>query len=67
MPVLGTKKYIVTVRQGRIKPQGGVEGWLDRRYTVYAKTSRGARSAVKSAGIRGEVVEAKLGGSDVER
>ncbi len=57
MPPLKTKKYIVTVRQGRIKPRGGVEGWLDRRFTVYAKSSSGAKSAVKSAGTRGTIIK----------
>jgi len=62
MPAIGTKKYIVTVRQGRIMPRGGVEGWLDRGYTVYAKTSRGARSSIKNAGIRGSIIKVELGG-----
>ena len=57
MAVRGTHKYIVTVRQGRIKPRGGVEGWLDRHYTVYAKSSRGARSSIKSSGIAGQVIK----------
>jgi len=62
MPALGTKQYIVTVRQGRIKPRGGVEGWLDRNYTVYAKTSRGAKSSITNAGIRGSIIKVELGG-----
>jgi len=62
MPTIGTKKYYVTVRQGRIKPRGGVENWLDRRYTVYAKTSRGAKTSVKNAGIKGSIIKVELGG-----
>lgn len=62
MPTLGTKKYIVTVRQGRIKPRGGVEGWLDRSFTIFAKSGRGARSAVKSAGTRGTIIKVERGG-----
>lgn len=57
MPARGTRKYQVTVRQGRIKPRGGVEGWLDRTYTVYAKSSRGAKSSIKRAGIRGTIIK----------
>lgn len=52
-------KYIVTVRQGRIKPKGGVEGWFDRNYTVYAKSSRGAKSSIRSSGIKGEIINVK--------
>jgi len=62
MPARGYTKYVVVVRQGRIKPRGGVEGWLDRNFTVFAKSSRGARSAIKSAGIRGTIIEVERGG-----
>ena len=57
MPQPGTHKYEVLVRQGRIKPRGGVEGWFDRNYTVYAKSTRGARSSIRNAGIKGRVIE----------
>ena len=57
MLIAGTHKYIVVVRQGRIHPRGGVEGWLDKRYTIYAKSSRGAKSAIKDAGIHGQIID----------
>ena len=57
MASVGTHKYVVTVRQGRIKPRGGVEGWLDRHYTVYAKSSRGARASIKKSGTRGQIIK----------
>lgn len=59
MPPLNTRKYKVTVRQGRIHPRGGVEGWFDRTYTVYAKSTRGAKASVKSAGIKGTIIKAE--------
>ena len=62
MAGIGTKKYLVTVRQGRIKPRGGVEGWFDRVYTIYAKSSRGAKSAIKNAGIKGRIIKVESGG-----
>ena len=61
MAELTRKKYIVTVRQGKIKPKGGIEGWLDRNYTIYAKTTRSAKSAIKDAGIRGRIIDVQLG------
>ena len=62
MPSLGTKKYTVIVRQGKIKPRGGVENWLDRNYDVYAKTSAGAKRVVKDAGIHGVIIGVEKGG-----
>ena len=52
-----TKKYVVIVTKGTIKPRGGVEAPFTRTFTVRAKTAKSAVKAVRDAGIPADRVE----------
>lgn len=62
MAALKNKKYIVTVRQKVLLPHRKKPDDIDRDYTVYAKTSRGAKSSIRNAGIKGRIINVRLRG-----
>jgi len=53
------RKFIVTLRQKIKVPFRSKEETIDRQFTIYAKTKRGALSSIRSAGHKGTVVEIK--------
>lgn len=62
MASLKNKKYIVTVRQKVLLPHRRKPDDIDRDFTIYAKTSRSAKTSIRNAGIKGKIIKVKLGG-----